>query len=85
VHRVLSEARLFVLVDTVSTTGTVDTVTGNTLLQLDEDTEFVGLPSIDAYIVPYQNTATGWVLAKEVVPGAANVGLMLVNFDFKFL
>jgi hypothetical protein len=33
----------------------------------------------------YQNTAAGWVLAKVVVPGAAHVGLMSVNFDVKFL
>ena len=50
-------------VETVSRTGVVDAVTGNTLLQLDKNMEFVGLPSIDAsplYIVPYQDTATGW-------------------------
>ena len=68
--------------------SSVDAVTGNELLQLGGDMVFVGLPSIDAsplYIVPYQGTTTGWVLAKEVVPGAADVGLMSVNFDVKFL
>ena len=81
------EPRLFVLVDTVFATGAVDAVTDNKLLQFDNKTEFVGLPSIDAsplYVVPYQNTATGWVLAKEVVPGTADIGLMTVNF-VKFL
>jgi len=68
--------------------SSVDAVTGNELLQLGGDMVFVGLPSIDAsplYIVPYQDTTTGWVLAKEVVPSAADVGLMSVNFDVKFL
>jgi hypothetical protein len=75
-------------VDTVSITGAVDAVTGNELLQLGGNMVFVGLPSIDTsplYIVPYQDTTTGWVLAKEVVPGADDVGLMSVNFDVKFL
>ena len=47
--------------------SSVDAVTGNELLQLGGDMVFVGLPSIDAsplYIVPYQDTTTGWVLAK---------------------
>jgi len=60
----------------------------NKILQFDNRTEFVGLPSTDAsplYLVPYRNTATGWVLEKEVVPGAVDVGLMSVNFDVKFL
>jgi hypothetical protein len=42
------EPRLFVYVETVSLTGAVDAATGNKLLQLDKNMEFVGLPSIDA-------------------------------------
>lgn len=55
------------------------------LSERQEDRDMAYLWFLWSSRVPYQDTATGWVLAKEVVPGAADVGLMSVNFDVKFL
>jgi hypothetical protein len=55
-----SEAQVFVLADTVSTTGVVDPVTSNKRLYLDKHIEFVGLYSIDA--LPLYGLSTGGFL-----------------------